>query len=507
MIKSPQILRQNRGSCPRDYATIASITFRCGLFRTEEIISTTHLRFAAGGVALLAGLFIGGSGGAIALADSGTGAGTATTPSTETSSQVANSANRPVATIATTVQKTLQNAVQGVTNALTTPSQNQSKLSSSPKTDVSATQIDLHTNTAASDSSTVTPPSSTATPGPNAGTPDANAASPLTVATTPTPKPTPATTNPTATGTNAATPLNNPATPVVGVPGTNPLPPGNPPSPGANNVFSATNPNLLLPVWQTVVPPVTNAVLTLAYVVGSVPGEVAALPGSPTPVADAITLVQQMLTQVAGAVVPLAQLPSDLYSLMVSAATAQPPVVVVGAAANAGLAATPAPVPAPPALGSSPSLPASGAGSVPIFATVAPFPALGGIATAGIAHELSLSGMTPLAPLAVVSPADTRSILEHAISAIVVPASLSALAALALPGVGGLLILCGAGMRLGYRQAKAAFALRMSGIARFAGPGPLGVVRTGSLVALHLPRPRAVPPAVSRAARVLDEAA
>ena len=59
---------------------------------------------------------------------------------------------------------------------------------------------------------------------------------------------------------------------------------------------------------------------------------------------------------------------------------------------------------------------------------------------------------------------------------------------LALPGIGGLLIISAAGMLVGYRQAKAAFTLRAAGIARFARLGPLGVVRSGSLVAL---RPRA----------------
>jgi hypothetical protein len=58
-------------------------------------------------------------------------------------------------------------------------------------------------------------------------------------------------------------------------------------------------------------------------------------------------------------------------------------------------------------------------------------------------------------------------------------------------------ILTLAGVRIGYRQAKAGFALRAAGIARFAGPGPLGVVRSGSLVVvrprgLHVVRPGAL---------------
>ena len=53
----------------------------------------------------------------------------------------------------------------------------------------------------------------------------------------------------------------------------------------------------------------------------------------------------------------------------------------------------------------------------------------------------------------------------------VLPISLAALAALALPGAGGLTILTTAGVRVGYRQAKAGSAVRTAGIARFAGPG------------------------------------
>jgi hypothetical protein len=215
-----------------------------------------------------------------------------------------------------------------------------------------------------------------------------------------------------------------------------------------------------------------------------------------------------MLTSVTNAVIPLAQVPSNLYTLFGTTVEANPVVIGTGGAFDAGLLAAPgSPVVAPGGLQFPQVLPASGPGSLSLFGNVAPRPALGAIATTGLSHELSLSGMTQLAPKAV-SPADTRSFLEHAVSAIVVPASLTALAALALPGIGGLLIICAAGMRLGYRQAKAAFALRTAGIASFAGPGPLGVVHSGSLVALRRPRPsRVVRPELSRATYLLDQAA
>src|SRR5207302_8689116 len=116
------------------------------------------------------------------------------------------------------------------------------------------------------------------------------------------------------------------------------------------------------------------------------------------------------------------------------------------------------------------------------------------------------------APLVVdgAGPADALSFLEHTVKAVLAPASLTALAAFALPGIAGLLIICAAGMRLGYRQAKAALAVRTSGISRFAQQGPLGVVRSGSLVAMHTRHPRAlrvVRPTALRAAPVLEQAA
>jgi hypothetical protein len=98
--------------------------------------------------------------------------------------------------------------------------------------------------------------------------------------------------------------------------------------------------------------------------------------------------------------------------------------------------------------------------------------------------ELLLTGTGSLSGLAAPSGVAGLMILN---AAGVLPISLAALAALALPGAGGLTFLTAAGVRVGYRQAKAGSALRTAGIARFAGPGPLGVVRSGSLVVI---RPR-----------------
>jgi hypothetical protein len=73
----------------------------------------------------------------------------------------------------------------------------------------------------------------------------------------------------------------------------------------------------------------------------------------------------------------------------------------------------------------------------------------------------------------------------HSYGAFVIVASLSALVAAALPGLLAFLVPTAAGIGLGYRQARAGLAVRASGIARFAGSGPVGIVRSGSFVAIR----------------------
>jgi len=65
-------------------------------------------------------------------------------------------------------------------------------------------------------------------------------------------------------------------------------------------------------------------------------------------------------------------------------------------------------------------------------------------------------------------PMGVRSFLRPALPDPQVAVSLAALAAVALPAVGVLVILTLAGVRVGYRQDKADFAIRTAGIARFA---------------------------------------
>ncbi len=163
-------------------------------------------------------------------------------------------------------------------------------------------------------------------------------------------------------------------------------------------------------------------------------------------------MIQDLLTPVAGGVVPLTQLPSLIQDLLTPVAGA----VVPSLAAMAPLAPSGA-----TAMG------------VQLFFR------------SGCGQVL-LSG--PLSGLAGLSGVGGLTVLN---AAVVLPISLAALAALALPGAGGLTIFTAAGVRIGYRQAKAGFAVRAAGIARFARSGavPLGVVRSGSLVVV---RPRAL---------------
>ena len=99
--------------------------------------------------------------------------------------------------------------------------------------------------------------------------------------------------------------------------------------------------------------------------------------------------------------------------------------------------------------------------------------------------------------------------MQQVFGELLLPVSLWALAAGALPGGGGLVILFATGARLGYRQAKAGVAVRTTGIAFFARPGAvsLGVVRSGSLVVIRPRALRVVRPGALSAGGLLDKVA
>ena len=285
------------------------------------------------------------------------------------------------------------------------------------------------------------------------------------------------------------------------------------------------------------------------------PGSVAVAPVADVagPVSDVSALVQHMLIPVAGAVVPLTQLQSDLYSFLLGNAGVTPVPNIVSALvqdmlrsmAGAVVLLTQLPADlssfllglagAPPVVGEvagidGPGLSAAAGASVgsqlrlgPPLAGVSavPLASLSGLsvtgeATTGVAtldvialgRVSAASTMASPAPDAA-TPIGAGSSFRHVVGAVLLSVSLWALAAAALPGTGGLGFLTLAGVRLGYRQAKAGFALRAAGIAFFARPGivPLGVVRSGSLVVIRPRALRVVRPGALSAEHLLDKVA
>ncbi|MET0995670.1 MAG: hypothetical protein ABWY20_17010 [Mycobacterium sp.] len=204
--------------------------------------------------------------------------------------------------------------------------------------------------------------------------------------------------------------------------------------------------------------------------------------------------VQYMLTSVFGTVVPLTQLQSELYSFWLG--LAQLGLVVDGSggidgdgrsaagdssvASQLRLVLLVAGFPGVPLAGNTTGASTLGGIAASIFSTMSQvFSTMSQVGPA-----LSLPGTAPPAPNGAIAMG-VRSFLRHALHDLPLATSLWTLAAVALPGFGGLVILTLVGVRIGYRQAKAGFLLRTAGIARFAGPGPLGVVRSGSLVAVR----------------------
>ena len=231
-----------------------------------------------------------------------------------------------------------------------------------------------------------------------------------------------------------------------------------------------------------VVNPLTNAVTTLVRAFGAAGMTLVSLPVSQNPVGDVINAVQMLLTAVVNAVGEVAKVPGNLLNMLgfSDADGVRPP--VFGNGGSVTRVSTP-PVGAQ-LVGNEAQLPEATtvAMDAPLFGNVVNASNFGGVAPASLSHDLALSGLAP-APQGV-SPA-VQSFLDNVVKSVLVPASLTALAAIAVPGIAGLLIVCVAGIRVGYRQAKAGLALKLSGIARFAGSGPMGVVRSGSMIALH----------------------
>jgi hypothetical protein len=370
----------------------------------------------------------------------------------------------PIGTIADTVRKavenSLQSTVQGVTGTLSTlakPGQPQPTIPESPKTTFGGTPT-VYGSTVPS----ATPEDATAAPVEASPASEPVVVSPASEPVVVSPASEPA--------------VASPATePTVGTP--------DPVAPASGGMA-----------------PVSNAFTAVANTIFAVPGVVASLPTSVTPVSDVLTSIQNVLTSVGDAGTSLSQLPSDLVALL--GVSAPVPTPTIGAATGLPLrTSVTTPSTTAPVWSALPTLPAllgvdGGSALDVVPAPVAPLD----VTTTGSISGASHSGSALITPIGD-GKDDVLSKVEHVIGAVVATVSLTALAAMALPGILGLLTTCAAGIRVGYRQAKAASALPHTAISRFVGSGPIGVVRSSSQVEMRARARRVVRPAVRDAGR------
>ncbi|MET0474693.1 MAG: hypothetical protein ABW001_08640 [Mycobacterium sp.] len=200
------------------------------------------------------------------------------------------------------------------------------------------------------------------------------------------------------------------------------------------------------------------------------------------PVPDVLTSIQAILTSTTSALIPVTQIPSDFASLLgVSFGAAGAPLngELGPDAERPSTVAVLAPLQTVQPLAGDRGGVATGDGSPTALTT----PTSGSASASAIVGASSLNARARTAPTGAMS--EGLQAFFDSYGALVIAASLSALAAAALPGLIAFLIPTAAGVGVGYRQAKAGIGLRASGIARFAGSGPLGIVRSGSFVALR----------------------
>ncbi len=243
----------------------------------------------------------------------------------------------------------------------------------------------------------------------------------------------------------------------------------------------------------TMVKTLETVVVSLGDAAAAIPPVLWALPFSETPISDVVALLETVLGSVTQSAAAVAQLPRNFVALLgvptvgaYTAASGEPSGHHLPPMMDARIAAV-IPAGAPTLLGMAPTQP-----SDPVLASSG-FATLGPTALAALAAPIQRVP-APIPTLA----GEYESIFDRAFGALLVPLSLWALATGALPGLVGLFVVFGAGTRVGYRQAKAGFALKMAGLSRFAGPGPLGVVRSGSIIAVHQKGVRAKSPRWSR---------
>ena len=237
---------------------------------------------------------------------------------------------------------------------------------------------------------------------------------------------------------------------------------------------------------------------------------VAPASGVIAPVPQVVAWVQSMLTSVFGAFIPLTQLQSDLYSFLMGLADGVPIDKRSEDTGGAGRSAV-----ANASVASQlrlvlllagvrvPGVPAAGSAEAATLGRVA---ASILTVTSELARAPWLPGMASPTPNDNPLAMGLRSFVPQTVSDIPRAASMWALAAVALSGLGGLVIVTLAGVRIGYRQAKAAVELRTTAIARFAGSGPIGIVQSGSMVLIRTRGLRVACPGPLRAEALFFEA-
>ena len=312
---------------------------------------------------------------------------------------------------------------------------------------------------------------------------DTASASDSALASTSAPAPDPATGSSTATTSSTATPdpatasstaAPDPATASSTAPASNSAPASNPapasiPAPASNPAPAST-------------PSAASGTATTSVVVAPASGVIA-------PVPQVVAWVQSMLTSVFGAFIPLTQLQSDLYSFLMGLADGVPIDKRSEDTGGAGRSAV-----ANASVASQlrlvlllagvrvPGVPEAGSAEAATLGRVA---ASILTVTSELARAPWLPGMASPTPNDNPLAMGLRSFVPQTVSDIPRAASMWALAAVALSGLGGLVIVTLAGVRIGYRQAKAAVELRTTAIARFAGSGPIGIVQSGSMVLIR----------------------
>jgi hypothetical protein len=271
-----------------------------------------------------------------------------------------------------------------------------------------------------------------------------------------------------------------------------PVPNGGPPAPnGGPPAPNGGGPALdLLAADANIFTPVTNSVTNL---VALAPGLIAKRVATDT---DVIAALLGTLNSLASGVVPQLQeyLSEDLSALFSIAAAPQgatPGANVVdtlgGTDTGLGHAADLPVLVAPSSASQSPlaRLLLPDVAGVPLTGDATAVASLGKTATTYVGREeSSLVGTAAIAPPNGESVMGLQLPFGKTFGEMLVAASLAALAAVALPGVSGLVLSAAAGVGVGYRQAKVDIALRTDGVARFARRGPLGVVRSASMVVI-----------------------